>query len=318
MKHIEEQIENLKTNQGHVIEAVKNLNVGFEAIERAIDLEKLKDVEEIIDSQEIIDELVVKMSDDIKILQESKNINLLTIEKMDSEITMIKDKEREILESIRDSARGNEDGKGLVGKCRYWDRGYCKFRNRCKFVHPPEICEIFLQGGKCDGESCYKRHPSSCWFWKGYGCIKGKLCAYLHIEAEQNINCRKCDRCFILTNKTYYCEFCEKTFCEHCAIEEAHTKVGKNVENCSNIHQNPIIIDEEFEPEIKSSDNNETKADNDLEIKSNKCQCNLKAKVNLSKCENCEKYFCKDCSMYPMEDQANCLQCMASEIFNEN
>ena len=121
-----------------------------------------------------------------------------------------------------------------------------------------------------------------------------------------------------MTNKTYYCEFCEKTFCEHCTIEEAHTKVGKNVENCSNIHQNPIIIDEEFEPDIKSSDNNETKSDNDLEIKSNKCQCNLKAKVNLSKCENCEKYFCKDCSMYPMEDQANCLQCMASEIFNEN
>ena len=166
MKHIEEQIENLKTNQGHVIEAVKNLNVRFEAIERAIDLEKLKDVEEIIDSQEIIDELVVKMSDDIKILQESKNINLLTIEKMDSEITMIKDKEREILESIRDSARGNEDGKGLVGKCRYWDRGYCKFRNRCKFVHPPKRCEIFLQGGNVMEKAVTKDIPVVAGFGK--------------------------------------------------------------------------------------------------------------------------------------------------------
>ena len=33
----------------------------------------------------------------------------------------------------------NDDAKVESKRCRYFNRGHCKFKNRCKFKHPKEI-----------------------------------------------------------------------------------------------------------------------------------------------------------------------------------
>ena len=42
-------------------------------------------------------------------------------------------------------------------KCLHYDKGYCKYQEKCKFIHPKEIC--FEK--TCDKTSCRKRHPKN-------------------------------------------------------------------------------------------------------------------------------------------------------------
>ena len=50
---------------------------------------------------------------------------------------------------------------GTNPKCRFYERGYCKNRDRCKFRHPVEICEPF-ENHACDEDTkCQKRLQSN-------------------------------------------------------------------------------------------------------------------------------------------------------------
>ena len=69
-------------------------------------------------------------------------------------------------------------------KCRYYDRGYCKFQDGCSFVHPLTICQKFLQKEvkeQCNQRQCKDRHPKNCKYWsREEGCRRGEYCQYLH------------------------------------------------------------------------------------------------------------------------------------------
>ena len=41
-------------------------------------------------------------------------------------------------------------------KCRYHNRGYCKFKDHCRFLHSQSICETFLQKGICNATAMPK------------------------------------------------------------------------------------------------------------------------------------------------------------------
>ena len=71
-------------------------------------------------------------------------------------------------------------------KCRYEDKGYCKYKSNCKFYHPGQICEKFLRDGKCEsGQTCNNRHPRKCRYWKGgEGCNRQQACKYLHDQGD--------------------------------------------------------------------------------------------------------------------------------------
>ena len=95
IRNIEQQVESLKNNQKHVIEALENLNQRFSSIENSIEPEQLKDIKDIIDSQSVIDEQIVKNSDDIKKLLKWKNSNLEAIEQLHHKIKIVEDREKE-------------------------------------------------------------------------------------------------------------------------------------------------------------------------------------------------------------------------------
>ena len=43
-------------------------------------------------------------------------------------------------------------------KCSYYDRGYCKFGDKCDKKHPDKVCN----DENCLEDNCEKRHPNPC------------------------------------------------------------------------------------------------------------------------------------------------------------
>ena len=92
-------------------------------------------------------------------------------------------------------------------KCKYFNCGYCKYKDKCKFSHANKVCEKYLEG-KCDGSECPDRHPKKCkWFVGKNGCRRNENCDFWHgtlaqedqiinhiqeIEKEENYDCVSC------------------------------------------------------------------------------------------------------------------------------
>ena len=68
-------------------------------------------------------------------------------------------------------------------KCCYFNSGYCKYKSKCKYLHPKEECSQ-----NCKLKSCMKLHVKQCKF--GINCKRIKTCAYKHTldnkEVSQN------------------------------------------------------------------------------------------------------------------------------------
>ena len=66
--------------------------------------------------------------------------------------------------------------------CNYFDNGYCRFKEECKFFHPNEICEF----EKCDLQACIKRHPKSCKYFRRKKCKFNDACLFKHKDVEND------------------------------------------------------------------------------------------------------------------------------------
>ena len=76
----------------------------------------------------------------------------------------------------------SDKGTAIQKKCRYFNRGYCKYNIKYKYFHPKEICKDYLEHQKCDAKVCGKRHPRRCkWDQSKEGCQRNLSCAYLHV-----------------------------------------------------------------------------------------------------------------------------------------
>ena len=42
----------------------------------------------------------------------------------------------------------------VIKKCRYYDRGYCKYLKKCRYFHPLDICKTHLEKQKCNEKGC--------------------------------------------------------------------------------------------------------------------------------------------------------------------
>ena len=73
-------------------------------------------------------------------------------------------------------------------KCNWWNRGYCREKEGCLFAHPREDCQDHLKGG-CNNRGCTLRHRRACKFLSSeVGCVRGDMCAYLHLGPLQEKN----------------------------------------------------------------------------------------------------------------------------------
>ena len=64
--------------------------------------------------------------------------------------------------------------------CKFNQKGYCKFGEKCFNEHENEICS---NRSECTDPDCRKRHPKTCRYLKQFGhCKLGDTCAYSHLE----------------------------------------------------------------------------------------------------------------------------------------
>ena len=81
-----------------------------------------------------------------------------------------------ILDTMRNAVHHIRLEPMKQNKCRYFNRGYCKFKENCRFFHSSVICEDFLEIGICKSSNgCIKRHPKNCRYWckRAEGCKRG-------------------------------------------------------------------------------------------------------------------------------------------------
>ena len=124
-----------------------------------------------------------------------------------------------------------KEAENKVKQCRYNNKGYCKYKLKCKFEHSKEVCQYYLKGEKCTKKSCKQRHPKVCKWWQGGGC-KRQNCDYLHVTlasddgkktyADEDLSCFTCknnynDRLFLL-DTIYFIKTMLRKILEHCTL----------------------------------------------------------------------------------------------------
>ena len=71
-------------------------------------------------------------------------------------------------------------------KCKFFNSGFCKRREDCRFEHPESLCETFQGNVKCPSfRTCPHRHPKVCRDWKVGKCFRGEICLYLHQQTQK-------------------------------------------------------------------------------------------------------------------------------------
>ena len=67
--------------------------------------------------------------------------------------------------------------------CRYFKFGFCKYLERCQYLHVKESCE----NNECDVRSCNLRHPRICSYFRDYNrCKFGDWCYFKHVNKNEN------------------------------------------------------------------------------------------------------------------------------------
>ena len=83
--------------------------------------------------------------------------------------------------------KNEKDLKEKPRKCGYFNRGFCKYGDKCHYFHAPVICHEYLEEGNCGKTSCSERHPKACKYWaeSQEGCHRQESCQYLHRDSER-------------------------------------------------------------------------------------------------------------------------------------
>ena len=74
--------------------------------------------------------------------------------------------------------------ENMSNVCKFNQSGYCKYGNRCRFLHNDQVCEL----NTCEREGCEKRHPRQCTYYHRRGYCKFKdYCKYSHKEDNNSV-----------------------------------------------------------------------------------------------------------------------------------
>ena len=196
-KALDEKVNAMRKDLVTVVKALRDLSASVKKLEEKSENDENKELQEILKSQEMIDRIIVENSDSIKRLDRE-------IAKLEKEKPKV-DEPKEALETNEDEGRVDE----TIKKCRYYNKGYCKYEEKCKFAHPLQTCQKHLETLKCTVKECKDRHPKVCkWFTREVGC-KRQHCDFLHDTPAGDDEKSKAHK-----ESGYACEGCKKTFPE--------------------------------------------------------------------------------------------------------
>ena len=109
------------------------------------------EVKKIMETQRVIEEVLVANPDATKRIE--KEITKIMNTK---EVSLpAGDANKDNLENVKKGDNVNT----ITKKCRCFNRGFCKYRERCRFYHHEQICEAYLKSNNCTHKECCYRHP---------------------------------------------------------------------------------------------------------------------------------------------------------------
>ena len=225
-KTMEEEIKKLQKHMGGLVRTIIDLKSKVEALENKAENNQHNELANIMEKQEIVDKAIAANSEaiiriDQEILSFSKVVQKDTLEKKNvDEVGGVYNKEEE-----HDEAESKRRvGRYTRRKCRYFNRGYCKFTSKCRYYHPESICQNYLKGESCNQSECPSRHPKGCkWVSEKRGCLRPS-CVYLHSEkyiaaVRKSFKCEGCKAVWedeklvvghiIQNTQTFFCLNCE-------------------------------------------------------------------------------------------------------------
>ena len=144
--------------------------------------------------------------------------------------------------------------------CRYYNRGHCKKKSQCSYIHPRNICKFFLKDGKCEIRDCCSRHPKNCRYNKK-GCFRGLDCDYLHYEFQN----------------------------------ENESQSVQNVEHFVEESDSEEHVDDVMTNEMSYQEINDDIIEEIVNTKPKEPCANCGSEDIKNLCDKCEKYFCQKC-----------------------
>ena len=163
---------------------LKGLKKAAEALQKKTPAKENDKIKEILERQKVVEDGIASNADALSRIDRE-------IDELSNKIKVTKEKE-EI--------------------CRYYNKGHCKYRNKCRFYHPQNICKVYLESGKCVGKECSDRHPKTCIYWlrNKTGCARNSDCDFIHVTLvhddvkarnesqvdEEEFKCASCKDCW--------------------------------------------------------------------------------------------------------------------------
>ena len=181
----------------------------------------MNELREIIGAKKVVDEILVANTDAIK-----------RIDREILELTKTKEVTKDLKHDLKHTTK-ETTVKALIRqdkktKCKYFNGGYCKYKAKCRFVHPEHICKEHMEGKRCSKDDCSDRHPKRCKWLSCKGGCKRHGCEYFHGtladddergNREQHFKCASCksmwtDRSCVLeysihNQKVHFCLNCD-------------------------------------------------------------------------------------------------------------
>ena len=219
---LEEQFKTMQKHFGALVMTVKDLKCSVDALNKKVEGIQHDEVKEIIKNQRMLEKGILEHTEAIKQLDEE-------LERANGGKEVIVEPKKTV-----DKVEDVKISRNKIKKCRYFNRGFCKYKTKCRFFHPRENCPEYMKTYKCEVKDCQLRHPKQCkWLSTDAGCKRGSECSYLHdaLVRDDVTAVFKCEGCkdvwteenyvvqhIINGQRCYFCLNCEEWICDKARV----------------------------------------------------------------------------------------------------
>ena len=214
-KAVNEKVQALEKSMGTIVRALKELKTGMIELQEQRKKDHNEEIEEILKNKKVVEDILESHTEAIKRIEKE-------IVKMEN----LKNKNDKVQSeaAANDDVEKEERSMFNKRKCRYFDKGFCKFRVKCRYIHPKRICEDYLRNGKCEVPGCKERHPEMCRYWGSGKCRRNENCDFLHATLE-NVDEDK--------SSTFKCVGCQNVWTDNTCVVK-HNVNGRETFFCLN------------------------------------------------------------------------------------
>jgi hypothetical protein len=206
-KSLEVKVNALQRDMATIVKVVKELGASVKKLETNAGKDEKGEIEDILENQKMVDKIIVENSEAIERLE--REISRLESQNLEKENQNL---EKENQNQEKEASEDEKEEAGTKVKvnekrCRYYNKGFCKYVDKCRYFHPSEICPKHLENSNCSEKKCNMRHPKLCkWSQKEVGCRRSN-CDFLHVTRAHNDDIKTAHK-----ETNYKCEGCKSIY----------------------------------------------------------------------------------------------------------